>query len=228
MLISHRKRFIYTKTVKTAGTSVEVYFEPWCLPEGTWSFSHARAEADTAAGVVGYRGPDASGSAWWNHMPAAVIRARVAPEVWAEYFKFCVIRDPFDKAVSAFHHVERQARGAGLGWRERLLALLGRGDTPSRFRRWVSRGGLPQDRDKYFIDGELAVDHFIRYEHLADDVRTVCERLDIPWNPEALPRLKAGTRPAENLASYYDAETAARVAAAFAWEVERFGYRAPH
>ena len=36
MLISHRKQFIYTKTYKTAGTSVEVYFEPYCMQEGEW------------------------------------------------------------------------------------------------------------------------------------------------------------------------------------------------
>lgn len=34
MLISHRKRFIFTKTAKTAGTSVESYFEQYCMPEG--------------------------------------------------------------------------------------------------------------------------------------------------------------------------------------------------
>ena len=40
MLISHRKQFIYTKTAKTAGTSVESYFEKYCMPEGKWQFSH--------------------------------------------------------------------------------------------------------------------------------------------------------------------------------------------
>ena len=55
MLISHRKRFIYTKTVKTAGTSVESYFEPYCMREGEWSFSHSRAEYVSEAGIVGIR-----------------------------------------------------------------------------------------------------------------------------------------------------------------------------
>jgi hypothetical protein len=31
MLVSHQRKFIYTKTVKTAGSSVESYFEPYCI-----------------------------------------------------------------------------------------------------------------------------------------------------------------------------------------------------
>ena len=31
MLISHRKKFIFTKTKKTAGTSVESVFETYCI-----------------------------------------------------------------------------------------------------------------------------------------------------------------------------------------------------
>jgi hypothetical protein len=44
MLISHRKRFIFFKTSKTAGTSVESFFEKFCYAEGEWKFSHAREE----------------------------------------------------------------------------------------------------------------------------------------------------------------------------------------
>jgi hypothetical protein len=31
MLVSHLKKFIFTKTKKTAGTSVESVFEPYCM-----------------------------------------------------------------------------------------------------------------------------------------------------------------------------------------------------
>ena len=42
-------------------------------------------------------------------MPAVSVRARVAPEVWSSYFKFCVERDPFDKTLSFYHMLK--ARG---------------------------------------------------------------------------------------------------------------------
>jgi len=53
MLVSHKEEIHYTKTLKTAGTSVEVYFEPYCMPEGEWSFGHARAEYVSQAGIIG-------------------------------------------------------------------------------------------------------------------------------------------------------------------------------
>ena len=56
MLISHPKRFIYTKTVKTAGTSVEVYFEPWCREEDPSRRIRHRIDAiESAASNVGFR-----------------------------------------------------------------------------------------------------------------------------------------------------------------------------
>ena len=56
MLISHRHRFIYTKTIKTAVTSVEAYFEPYCMAEGAWQESHSRAEHVSPEGIVRFRG----------------------------------------------------------------------------------------------------------------------------------------------------------------------------
>jgi len=44
MLVSHRYRFIYTKTIKTGGTSVESYFEPYCMADGEWTESQKRDE----------------------------------------------------------------------------------------------------------------------------------------------------------------------------------------
>jgi hypothetical protein len=56
MLIGHRKKFIYTKTAKTAGISIESYFENFCMPENTWKFSNSREEYVSKEGIIGYRG----------------------------------------------------------------------------------------------------------------------------------------------------------------------------
>ena len=69
MLVSHRKKFIYTKTVKTAGTSVESYFEKYCMLEGAWEFAHGREEFVSAEGIIGYRGNNAREKKLYNHMP---------------------------------------------------------------------------------------------------------------------------------------------------------------
>jgi acetaldehyde dehydrogenase (acetylating) len=102
MLISHRKRFIYTKTVKTAGTSVESFFEPLCMRDGEWSFSHGRREYVSDAGIVGIRSGEPleiQGALWWNHMPAQAIRALIGETTWNDYFKFCVVGRLEDRKV---------------------------------------------------------------------------------------------------------------------------------
>lgn len=215
MLVSHRNRFIYTKTVKTAGTSVESYFEPYCMPEGEWTFSPCREPHVSDAGIIGYRGSESSGKEWFNHMPAADIRDKVGNKIWNEYFKFCVIRNPFDKVVSHFFFLEKQ-RSAGPEDAGKLV---------ERFRKWIAEGGFPIDRDKYLIDGEICVDYFIRFEDLENGIRQVCERVKVPFEPERLPKLKAGIRDSSiPLSDFYNAETTQLIAKAYEFELDTLGY----
>ena len=113
MLISHRKQFIYTKTAKTAGTSVEVYFEKYCMPEGAWEFSHSHDEYVSAEGIIGYRGKHSWGKKWRNHMSALKIKNNIGNSIWDKYYKFCVIRNPFDKLVSGFYMQEKRIKNYG-------------------------------------------------------------------------------------------------------------------
>ena len=147
MLISHRKKFIYTKTVKTAGTSVELFFEKYCFADREWKFSHARDEYSSASGIVGYRGADKGSSTFYNHMPAEELKNLLGKQIWDNYHKFTVIRNPFDKMVSAFYHFEKKNKA------DKYLAD-GKSDT-QRFREWVLGGGEIIDRSAYMIDGEI-------------------------------------------------------------------------
>ena len=217
MLISHLSRFIYLKTIKTAGTSVEIYFEPYCVDPKLGAGGDIRAAQVSEWGIVGSRGfEDAT---WYNHMPAARVRELVGEEVWSGYFKFCVVRNPFDKVISQFWYylsppLREELRSADFGLvRETFL-------------RWTEDLLFPMDRRIYTIDGAPAVDFFIRYERLHQDMEAVCSRLAIPWQPARVERFKSGfrVRP-EPFAEYYSAESAARVRRKYAWELEYFQYR---
>ncbi len=232
MLISYKKNFIFTKTAKTAGTSVESYFEQHCMLEGEWKKTHFRDEYISEAGIIGYRGYNRNDSIWYNHMPAKKIRDRVGQDIWDKFFKFTVVRNPFDKLISGFYMFENTE------YKQQLNASSGRplnrtntidqiqGSTEiERFRFWVQDGGISIDRDKYMIDGEECIDYFIRFEDLHNGIKHVCNRLSIPYGPSCVPEFKKGYRHHRiPIRDYYDHETKQIVEKKYAWELERFGY----
>ncbi len=218
MLISHSRRFIYLKTRKSGSTSVETYFEPWCIDPAKQPEGDTRDAECTRWGVVGSRG-DTDDPVWYNHLPASRIRELIGEEKWRRYYKFCVVRNPFDKVVSYFW----------FNVTEPLRAVLGNADfsvVRKSFSEWMQETEmLPFDRFVYLIDGKPAVNDFIRYERLPAGMARVCTRLEIPWEPERLTRYKSGFRiRTEHFSEYYTADAEEKLRSAFAWELEYFGY----
>lgn len=231
MLISHRYRFIYTKTAKTAGTSVESFFERFCMPDGEWTQTHSRDQYVSPEGVVGYRGHTVpEGVIWWNHMPASTIKALVGEEIWDGYFKFCVVRNPFEKCISAFCHLGADYEVGGWPRIRTAISRL-RDERPNwEQRRFISylANNVPVDRDKYTIDGEFCMDDVIRYENLEGDMRRICQRIGVEYDAKFLPTFKKGIRSKRStIAALYTDESRQIVDKKFAYELEYFGYRFP-
>ena len=239
MLISHQKKFIFTKTKKTAGTSVESLFEPYCMEPGTWKKVHKTPERVSEYGIVGYRGGAGDKAYWRNHLSAAIIRERIGERIWDEYFKFTVIRNPFDKLISGFHMLEARKANYSLGQKIKKSAkkFLGRGHPidlvvgeteVERFRSWLCLGGSMDDRDTYMINDKVCLDYFIRFEDLANGVEHVFEHLGMNSSEYQLPKFKSGCRKSRMpIKDYYDEETEAIVRERFGWELSYFGYDLP-
>ncbi len=239
MLISHRKQFIFTKTIKTAGTSVESYFSKYCMPDGEWQESHVSDEYVSETGIIGRRGFNQSGSTWYHHMSAKQIRDLIGQEMWNDYFKFTIIRNPFDKLISKFFFLERKKKN--YGYAQRFNTLVNRllntaepidrveGKTEiERFRSWLRKGGKISDQDKYLIDDDECVDYFIRFENLHQGIKHVCDHLSIPFEPSRIPEFKKGARHHRiPIRDYYDDESEKIVRKLYAWELKRFAYELP-
>lgn len=218
MLVSHREQFIFTKTLKTAGTSIESYFEKYCMPNGEWFETHDREEYVSDAGIIGYRGDNPKGRVWFNHMSAKEIYEIVGHDIWSRYYKFTIVRNPFDKLISGFYF--RMHRSV-------INNYDGESDV-EHFRRWIKAGEAIIDRDKYLINGEECVDYFIRYENLHEGIAHVCRRLSVPFLPSSIPTFKKGIRSNKySINDYYDNETIQVVQEKYAWEIQRFGYHFP-
>ena len=216
MLVSHQHRFIYTKTVKTGSSSVESYFEKYCVPPGTWTRERWRDEYETEYGIIGMRGKRRTSERYWHHMSAARIREQIGNHIWSHYLKFCVIRNPFDKLISAFYYFGDQNQNEPFDLRSHR----------EQFRAWLSdRNRTPIDRNKYLIDGEIVMDSWIRFEFLHDDMERICGTMGVPWNLSELPTFKSGVRPDEaTVEALYTPETISTVERLFAFELETFGY----
>lgn len=216
MLVSHSKKFIYFKTVKTAGSSVEVALQEHCLPPGVET-PKACPAYESAYGIVGERSGSAPGEAatWYNHMPAWKIRDQLPAEVWASYRHIANIRNPWDKTVSWFHFLQPQMKEKST---DEILA---------RFRAWLAdpETRLGIDTNIYFIEGVPVIDDYICHTTIDADYRAVCDRLGVEAKP--LPRLKAGARGRNKIPyqEYFTAEGRARIAEVYKREIETFGWR---
>ena len=233
MLVSHKNRFIYTKTVKTAGTSVESYFEPFCMKKEDWRFSHGRREYNSEKGIVGVRSRsplDIQGAIWWNHMPAKTIKALLGDDTWDSYFKFCVIRNPFEKMVSAFRSfggnvpVQLPATDSSFEARNHSGTFQ---KIKRKFERWLVSVPLPLDQNKYMIDGVFCMDYVIRFEALSEGMAHVCKKLHIEYEKGKMAHLKKTTKPNVECRDYYSNRSLEIVERAYKWEIQEFGYSSP-
>lgn len=219
MLVSHQKKFIYLKTAKTASTSVESFFEEFCLPKGSWSFSHKRLPYIGVEGIVGYRGNNQDEWYLKSHASAAFVSEFVGASVWAEYYKFTVIRNPFTKMESAFYFENKLNYALNINTKtlqEDFMNFL------------KKRGAAYLDRDRYTIDGRLCIDEFIRYEHLEFDVNRLTAHLGIMKSYKEMPLLKQNKGKQIRLGLVYSEPSKKFVEKLFDFEIEYFEYSYPY
>ena len=227
MIICHRHKFIFIKTRKTAGTSLEIALSGICGPDDVITEIHEGDQPIRKA--LGYRGvqnvmlPYSKYNArdWarlllkWkrrsyhSHISATEIKGYVGQATWDTYFKFTLERNPFDKVVSHYYWVDGPARFGSLANFVQSKEVLG------------AKGW-----QLYTINNKIAVDKVYLYEELDAVCKDLATRLDINDQLE-LPviRTKGYTRPADaTYANLFDHDSINRIRDIFKEEIESFGY----
>ena len=150
-----------------------------------------------------------------GHLSAAELRPHVPDEVWDGYFKFAFVRNPFDRFISTCFFLNRKDPGFPAAALPRMKQAL---RNPGFTQRILV---APQHRMLDNAGGDPAMDFTGHYESLQRDFETVCTRIGI--EPMVLPIENRSDRGA--YADYYDAELEQAVAALYAGDIERYGYR---
>jgi len=228
MIISHEHKFIFLKTRKTAGTSVELALSRLCGPDDVITPISPTDEPLRGNGRVAQNWRT---HGWWqsrrpllkrywlktnpvdygfyNHIPAKEARALINNDrIWRRYFKFAFERNPWDRQVSAYHFRYR------------------RKENPPPFSDYIrhKRRAWINNYEIYSIDGEPCVDFIGRFESLTEDFRKALQQVGLAFEQE-LPRAKGNYRQdRKSYRDYYDEETRAIVAEWYAPEIRYLGY----
>ena len=170
MLLSHRYRFIFLKTRKTAGTSVEVDLARYLGPDDVITRiqppipGHEPRNFRSANPLRRWLK-----KSYHNHVPGRVVRDLAGRKVYDSYFKFCIEREPVSKCVSMWRMISAESSFAHF-------------DPTLTWDEYVERGDFPVDEQIYLDhDGSLIVDRVLRYESLNEELQSVTGQLGIPF-----------------------------------------------
>lgn len=227
MIISHKYKFIFIKTVKTAGTSIEVFLSPHCDEHDVFTPVYPHIDPHVARNYKGFFNPfpqlvsDRGRCAgriirelikrkrFYNHIPARVVRDRVSSRIWNDYFKFCVERNPWDKTLSHYHMKNYRSGG-----RLTLEQYFAKGRFCKNYKRYTDN------------KGRLLVDQVVKYENLADSLGEIFSDLGIPFDGSLGARAKSeyrsDRRPYREVLSEAQMEI---IANEYAQEISMHGYQ---
>lgn len=202
MPVSHRHKFIYIHVPRTAGTSVAsalmnqrvrfTFFGK--LPPGSLNEFRTR---------------------WAHHIAAVNLKPLVPP--WDRYFKFAFVRNPWDRAISAyFYHKQKVDRHRA----SRSLVEIFK--KVKSFDDWVHHGFTIHPSAHYVADrdGKLMVDFVGRFENLETDFAEICSKIGIKANLAH----KNGSIHGP-YQQYYTPETEEIIRKQCTSDIELFGYR---
>lgn len=226
VIISHRHKFIFIKTRKTAGTSVEMALARLCGPDDVITDQLEYHKGDFGVSAQNEKFPysqwslaaklkkrlglrvSGRGTQFFQHMTAKRIRAQVSPEIWNGYFKFTLERNPWDRQVSQYYWKYKNVEDPP-SFRTFILSRKHRKITPN----WR----MYTDRNK------LIVDRVVLHHELPWDLESVLKEIGIN-EPVSLPSEKSGLRKNKDYRDFYDEDTKRMVGKWYAREIAQFGF----
>ena len=200
MIISHKYKFIFIKTAKTAGTSIEVFLSSLCGPTDIVTPIIPTMKGHDSRNVDGF----------FNHISAHAIREKISPDCWDGYLKFCVERNPWDKTLSHYHMNNFRQKGS------------------LTFEQFIAKRSFPINYTKYTEPNDptaIIVDEILYYENFTDGLESVFKKLSVPFNGSLGVNAKSEYRTdRRHYRECYTPEQAEIIREAFQSEIQLHGY----
>jgi hypothetical protein len=218
VILSTAHSFIFVHVPKTAGTAMTAALDPYAVT-GT------RTPLRRVLRWLPLR--EAPDRAYFRkHETAAAMRAKLGPAVYDGFFRFTVVRNPFDHAVSHYEYLKefRNPKKAAefaamsfadyLHWRTKARGLF------------VPSFSVLPDQAHWLVDGagKLLVNRVMRFETLAADFAAVLQEIGLSGVKMQVINPTRAKVKGRSLASYYDPGTLDAVRALYARDFDLFGY----
>jgi hypothetical protein len=206
MLLSIEKKFLFVHVPKTGGTSVARALDPWVVhpPLSAWNKLLSRFHLQKDPARVRLR----------VHGSLTDAYAQLPDDFSDSLFKFGFVRNPWDRLVSEYSFIlarENHPRHRVVKALPDFLAYL-------RYERERARG-RSQARMLAAPPGRRPLDFVGRFENLSADFSEACRRMGVDAELPHLNRTKH-----RDYRDFYDAQTRAYVAEAWADEISAFKY----
>jgi len=244
MIISHKYKFIFIKPTKVAGTSIEIALAKHCGKKDIITpITKYNPESDDTKYNQPIRNYKELG--YYNHMPPGDIKKNVGGKIWDTYYKFSVVRNPWDQAVSRFFWNKKTKSPqknitttkiysnlfnpkAYIYILKKMIAFMKKlfWLNSNEFEKFIMLFRKDWTNTRYYFDkkGNPLCDFYIRYENLDDDYKKVCNRLGVPY--EKLPKTKNKQRKVKKHYSvFYNKKTKDKIKSMFKKEIDFFNYK---
>ena len=231
MILCHRHKFIFFKTRKTAGTSVEIALSRLCDGADIVTCLAPEDEARRCCegGRQGNNPPRKAEHYSWrdwlntaclrnvrpafeNHTPAADAMRQLPPELWDSYLKITIERNPWDRIISQYW------------WEKARRPCISSISEMLKKYRWGRQHRL-SNWGIYSVGERIVADHVLSYENLSDDLAALGRRLGVKDLQMPAGRAKGNTRQDKRhyreVLTDEDAEIISKLCAR---EIAAFGY----
>ena len=217
MLYSAKYNFIYSKSVKTASTSTEAALEYLIrgniAPHLTNSLLYEDGSRIGCRAINPKEDPNFNTQRFsLNHAGLEEIKILVGEELFNSALKISSIRNPYDRVVSAFHHLGKQELGEYIEMKKNgnISAIK------DNFAVYIENhpSAKYNGNQHFFCDSVMVIDHFVRMEEMVGDLSSVLKKVDVPSDIhdliiENIPTFKKTSRSESplQLSDYFTNET---------------------